>query len=145
MSSSCATDLYQNNPLQSSEREISFKTFADKQLRASVTTTGSMTSFTTSAWSHPDAAVSAADPYNGYVLNGVTVTRSEDGASWDYFPKANWPTKDSVDFFAYSPASSVNVTTGLKKNVSSVPTPPAPRLNTPCRDGMALINKRISW
>ncbi|GHT01919.1 hypothetical protein AGMMS49525_04130 [Bacteroidia bacterium] len=49
LSSSCATDLYQNNPLQSSEREISFKTFADKQLRASVTTAGSMTSFTTSA------------------------------------------------------------------------------------------------
>ncbi|GHT04274.1 hypothetical protein AGMMS49525_10450 [Bacteroidia bacterium] len=123
--SSCATDLYQNNPVQSSEREISFKTFADKQLRASVTTGGSMTSFTTSAWSHPDAAVSTANPYNGYVLNGVTVTRGEDGgATWDYFPKANWPAKDSVDFFAYSPASSVNVTTGLKQ-APSVTTPPA--------------------
>ncbi|GHT01507.1 hypothetical protein AGMMS49525_02400 [Bacteroidia bacterium] len=32
LSSSCATDLYQSNPLQSSGREISFKTFADKQL-----------------------------------------------------------------------------------------------------------------
>ncbi|GHT02542.1 hypothetical protein AGMMS49525_06190 [Bacteroidia bacterium] len=126
LSSSCATDLYQNSPVQSSGREISFKTFADKQLRASVTTAGSMTSFTTSAWSHPDAAVSAADPYNGYVLNGVTVTRGEAGGglTWDYFPKASWPTKDSVDFFAYSPASSVNVTAGLKKNVTTVPTPP---------------------
>ncbi|GHT01205.1 hypothetical protein AGMMS49525_01290 [Bacteroidia bacterium] len=146
LSSSCATDLYQSNPLQSSEREISFKTFADKQLRASVTTAGAMTSFTTSAWSHPDAAVSAADPYNGYVLNGVTVTRSEGGASWDYFPKANRPARDSVDFFAYSPASSVNVTAGLKQ-APSVTTllPPVPRLNTPCRDGTELINKRTSW
>ncbi|GHT05682.1 hypothetical protein AGMMS49525_13250 [Bacteroidia bacterium] len=128
LSSSCATDLYQNNPVQSSGREISFKTFADKQLRASVTTAGSMTSFTTSAWSHSDGAVSTANPYNGYVLNGVTVTRGEaDGAganTWDYFPKASWPARDSVDFFAYSPASSVNVTVGLKKNVSTVPTPP---------------------
>ncbi|GHT08497.1 hypothetical protein AGMMS49525_17700 [Bacteroidia bacterium] len=129
LSSSCATDLYQNNPLQSSGREISFKTFADKQLRASVTTGGSMTSFTTSAWSHPDAAVSPANPYNGYVLNGVTVTRGEeDGAganNWDYFPKTNWPTKDSVDFFAYSPASSVNVTAGLKQASTATPPPVA--------------------
>ncbi|GHT04045.1 hypothetical protein AGMMS49525_09960 [Bacteroidia bacterium] len=123
LSSSCATDLYQSNPLQSSGREISFKTFADKQLRASVTTAGAMTSFTTSAWSHP-----AGSAYDGYVLNGVTVTRGEaDGAgvnNWDYFPKASWPARDSVDFFAYSPASSVNVTAGLKKNVTTVPTPP---------------------
>ncbi|GHT04117.1 hypothetical protein AGMMS49525_10110 [Bacteroidia bacterium] len=132
LSSSCATDLYQNNPLQSSEREISFKTFADKQLRASVTTAGSMTSFTTSAWSHPDAAVSAADPYNGYVLNGVTVTRGEaDGAganNWEYFPKASWPARDSVDFFAYSPASSVNVTAGLKRNTSTLPPVAGPEI-----------------
>ncbi|GHT05652.1 hypothetical protein AGMMS49525_13190 [Bacteroidia bacterium] len=108
LSSSCATDLCQNNPLQSSGREISFKTFADKQLRASVTTAASMTSFTTSAWSHPAATPTV---YDGYVLNGVTVTRGEEGgdATWDYFPKTNWPAKDSVDFFAYSPASSVNV------------------------------------
>ncbi|GHT06471.1 hypothetical protein AGMMS49525_14770 [Bacteroidia bacterium] len=109
--------------MQSSGREISFKTFADKQLRASVTTAGSMTSFTTSAWSHP-----AGSAYDGYVLNGVTVTRGEvDGAganNWDYFPKASWPARDSVDFFAYSPASSVNVTTGLKQ-APSVATPPA--------------------
>ncbi|GHT06738.1 hypothetical protein AGMMS49525_15330 [Bacteroidia bacterium] len=121
LSSSCATDLYQSNPVQSSGPEIAFKTFADKQLRASVTTAGSMTSFTTSAWSHPAATPTV---YDGYVLNGVTVTRSEDGASWDYFPKANWPARDSVDFFAYSPASSVNVTAGLKQNVTTVPTPP---------------------
>ncbi|GHT06242.1 hypothetical protein AGMMS49525_14340 [Bacteroidia bacterium] len=57
LSSSCATDLYQNNPVQSSGREISFKTFADKQLRASVTTAGSMTSFTTSAWSLPQVVL----------------------------------------------------------------------------------------
>ncbi|GHT01585.1 hypothetical protein AGMMS49525_02750 [Bacteroidia bacterium] len=109
--------------MQSSGREISFKTFADKQLRASVTTVGSMTSFTTSAWSHPAATPTV---YDGYVLNGVTVTRGEEGggASWDYFPKANWPARDSVDFFAYSPASSVNVTTGLKQNVTTFPTPP---------------------
>ncbi|GHT02636.1 hypothetical protein AGMMS49525_06410 [Bacteroidia bacterium] len=120
LSSSCATDLYQSNPVQSSEREISFKTFADKQLRASVTTTGSMTSFTTSAWSHP-----AGSAYDGYVLNGVTVTRGEAGvgSTWDYFPKASWPARDSVDFFAYSPASSVNVTVGLKQ-APSVTIPP---------------------
>ncbi|GHT04127.1 hypothetical protein AGMMS49525_10120 [Bacteroidia bacterium] len=126
LSSSCATDLYQSNPLQSSSPEISFKTFADKQLRASVTTAGAMTSFTTSAWSHTAATPTV---YDGYVLNGVTVTRGEaDGAganNWDYFPKASWPARDSVDFFAYSPASSVNVTVGLKKDVSTVPTPPA--------------------
>ncbi|GHT00953.1 hypothetical protein AGMMS49525_00470 [Bacteroidia bacterium] len=118
LSSSCATDLYQNGPLQSSEREIFFKTFADKLLRASVTTGGSMTSFTTSAWSHPSSTA-----YDGYVLNGVTVTRGEGGASWDYFPKASWPARDSVDFFAYSPASSVNVTVGLKQ-APSVTLPP---------------------
>ncbi|GHT04346.1 hypothetical protein AGMMS49525_10600 [Bacteroidia bacterium] len=123
LSSSCATDLYQSSPLQSSEREIFFKTFADKQLRASVTTTGSMTSFTTSAWSHPAATPTV---YDGYVLNGVTVTRGEAGgaSTWDYFPKASWPARDSVDFFAYSPASSVNVTVGLKQ-APSVTLPPA--------------------
>ncbi|GHT02467.1 hypothetical protein AGMMS49525_05980 [Bacteroidia bacterium] len=130
LSSSCATDLYQSNPVQSSSPEISFKTFADKQLRASVTTAGSMTSFTTSAWSHTDGAVSAANPYNGYVLNGVTVTRSEaSGApTWDYFPKASWPARDSVDFFAYSPASSVNVTAGLKRNTSTLPPVAGPEI-----------------
>ncbi|GHV10197.1 hypothetical protein FACS1894162_3080 [Bacteroidia bacterium] len=82
-----------------------------------------MTSFTTSAWSHPAGGV-----YDGYVLNGMTVTRGEeDGAganNWEYFPKASWPARDSVDFFAYSPASSVNVTTGLKQ-APSVTIPPA--------------------
>ncbi|GHV10192.1 hypothetical protein FACS1894162_3060 [Bacteroidia bacterium] len=123
--SSCADDLYQSKPLSGSGREISFKTFADKQLRASVTTGSSMTSFTTSAWSHPAATLTV---YDGYVLNGVTVTRGEeDGAganNWEYFPKAGWPARDSVDFFAYSPASSVNVTTGLKQ-APSVTIPPA--------------------
>ncbi|GHV10194.1 hypothetical protein FACS1894162_3070 [Bacteroidia bacterium] len=121
--SSCADDLYQTKPLSGSGREISFKTFADKQLRASVTTASSMTSFTTSAWSHPTGNV-----YDGYVLNGVTVTRGEeDGAganNWEYFPKASWPATGVVDFFAYSPASSVNVTTGLKQ-APSVTIPPA--------------------
>ncbi|GHT01442.1 hypothetical protein AGMMS49525_02160 [Bacteroidia bacterium] len=142
LSSSCATDLYQNNPVQSSGREISFKTFADKQLRASVTTAGSMTSFTTSAWSHPTGSA-----YDGYVLNGVTVTRGEeDGAganNWDYFPKANWPARDSVDFFAYSPASSVNVTVGLKQ-ASTVTTPPATgpeiKYTVPRWDGDSQVN-----
>ncbi|GHV10952.1 hypothetical protein FACS1894162_5910 [Bacteroidia bacterium] len=122
--SSCADELYPSKTLSGSGRDISFKTFADKQLRASVTTASSMTSFTTSAWSHP-----AGSPYDGYVLNGVTVTRGEeDGAgvnNWEYFPKASWPATGKVDFFAYSPASSVNVTTGLKKDVSSVTIPPA--------------------
>ncbi|GHV12086.1 hypothetical protein FACS1894162_7970 [Bacteroidia bacterium] len=118
--SSCADDLYQTKPLQSSGKEISFKTFADKQLRASVTTASSMTSFTTSAWSHPAATPTV---YDGYVLNGVTVTRGEeDGAgvnNWEYFPKAGWPATGEVDFFAYSPASSVNIVTGLKSTAAT--------------------------
>ncbi|GHV09500.1 hypothetical protein FACS1894162_0170 [Bacteroidia bacterium] len=120
--SSCADELYPSKSLQSSGREISFKPFADKQLRASVTTASSMTSFTTSAWSHPAATANA---YDGFVLNGVTVTRGEeDGAgvnNWEYFPKAGWPATGEVDFFAYSPASSVNIVTGLK----SAAAPPA--------------------
>ncbi|GHT04549.1 hypothetical protein AGMMS49525_11030 [Bacteroidia bacterium] len=124
--SSCADDLYQSNPLNSSGREISFKTLSEKQFRASVTTTGSLTTFSTSAWSHPAGATNA---YDGYVLNGVTVTRGEaDGAgvnNWEYFPRANWPTIGEVDFFAYSPASSVNVTAGLKQNTSIGPPPAA--------------------
>ncbi|GHT01917.1 hypothetical protein AGMMS49525_04120 [Bacteroidia bacterium] len=79
------------------------------------------------------------------MLNGVTVTRGEEdgGATWDYFPKANWPAKDSVDFFAYSPASSVNVTTGLKQ-APSVTIPPAAgpeiKYTVPRWDGDSQVN-----
>lgn len=107
----CSDDGADGSKFASDGREINFSTWTDRQAKASVTTQSTLTSFTVAAWGHP-----AGSAYDSYVLNGVTVTRGETAgaSSWDYFPKASWPTEGQVDFFAYSPASSVNITTGLK-------------------------------
>jgi hypothetical protein len=116
--SSCTDDGSDDSKFTTG-REISFATWTDRQVKASVTTQSTLTSFTVAAWGHPDAG-----DYDSYVLNGVTVTRGEGGSisTWEYFPKASWPAEGQVDFFAYAPASSVNITTGLKAgDVSGTP------------------------
>ncbi|MBF0647950.1 fimbrillin family protein [Dysgonomonas sp. GY75] len=116
--SSCTDDGSDDSKFTNG-REISFATWTDRQVKASVTTQSTLTSFTVAAWGHPVSA-----DYDSYVLNGVTVTRGEGGSTstWEYFPKASWPAEGQVDFFAYAPASSVNITTGLKAgDVSGTP------------------------
>lgn len=99
--------------------EIGFRTLIDKDTRASITTTDNITSFTVTAWWDKINAKPPVPVYGGtaaegaYLFNAYNIARGEDdGNKWDYNPKAYWPAagKGTVDFFAYSPASSVNIT-----------------------------------
>ncbi|MDR0834013.1 MAG: fimbrillin family protein [Candidatus Symbiothrix sp.] len=118
---SCADDNYPSG--QNNGQAIAFETAPLKDLRATIASENTFKSFTASAFGCPDAG-----DYDKYVINGATVTRSEAaGSAWDYFPPAFFPLTGKTDFFAYAPASSVNITpgTGLKVDVGSVPTPVA--------------------
>jgi hypothetical protein len=57
------------------------------------------------------------DSADDYLLYGTTVYRGEGEGSWEYFPKAYFPTDGDgnqyVEFFAYAPAGSSSVSHGL--------------------------------
>lgn len=88
---------------------IEFSTLTDKsQSRVAVTEKDNILSFTLTGW-----WVTGAQ----YLFNAFDITRSpgmdENGArlddEWSYSPPRYWPSKGNVNFFAYSPASSINV------------------------------------
>jgi hypothetical protein len=60
------------------------------------------------AYTHSDTWVSATD--KTALLDGTTVTGSDDGQVWSYGAPADWPISGYVSFFAYAPASSATVT-----------------------------------
>ncbi|NDV59143.1 fimbrillin family protein [Bacteroides sp. 519] len=86
---------------------IEFRTMMDKGAnRAAVTDPGNILSFTvTGKWSEATGA------HDMYLFNAFGITRGE-GADWAYTPKRYLPSEGTVDFYAYSPASSKNVTPG---------------------------------
>lgn len=101
---------------------IEFRTLADKtHSRTSTTDATNILSFSLTAW------------WNGgdqYLFNGFDITRSpgidKDGNleninhEWSYSPTRYWPISGTIDFFAYSPASSVNVITDLRQPLNKV-------------------------
>lgn len=105
---------------QNEEQEINFRSFIDKGTgtRATITNGGNILGFTVTGWwdkSNSGAAgITDPDTNGGYLFNAFDLTRGEAGV-WDYSPKLYWPsTGYGVYFYAYSPASSKHVTTGLK-------------------------------
>ncbi|GHT29703.1 hypothetical protein AGMMS49574_07190 [Bacteroidia bacterium] len=90
---------------------ITVKTWLDKQTKAAPMTADNFTSFTLSAWETGKTA--AADA----LLDAVTVVRSEKGVNgadtWSYKPEVSWPGTNTVNFYAYSPAQSPYLTSGL--------------------------------
>jgi hypothetical protein len=106
MFGACNNEEVLEQSVPTNGQEIEFRTLTGKpSLRASITDGNNITNFTVSAeWNMEEI----------YIFNGVTVTRDENGSSWNYYPKKMWPASGTVDFFAYSPASSVNLTQGLK-------------------------------
>lgn len=111
--------------------------------RATVTTSGNILNFTLTGWwdrtnkisgtglndgiaNDKEVAEAVANAMtngntveNEYLFNAVDITRRETGFSdWEYSPKRYWPADDiiggGVAFFAYSPASSQNVSQGIK-------------------------------
>lgn len=103
---------------------IEFRSLTDKTItRAAITDETSIVGFTVTGWWDK----TGADPTTNYgsnvatdgvyLFNGFTIARGEDEATkWDYSPKRYWPAngKGTVDFFAYSPASSRNLNAGLE-------------------------------
>lgn len=117
--SSCSEDK-EIGKIEERGSEIAFRTFIDKGVnpRATVTDGTNILGFTVTAWWDKKAtpgspAIGSSNPdEGGYLFNAYDITRREAGiADWNYDPKLYWPTKGSgVYFYAYSPASSKNVT-----------------------------------
>ncbi|NDV82844.1 fimbrillin family protein [Bacteroides sp. 51] len=89
---------------------IEFRTLTDKGTRAAITDENSILSFTVSGIKMTKEATPTSD---GYLFDAFGITRGED-SNWDYTPKRYWPKDRTVDFYAYSPSSSKNVTYGIK-------------------------------
>lgn len=102
-------------------KEVGFRTVTDKGTRAAVTDDRNMLSFTVTGWWDQDGSNSYGDLSKGsYLFNAKDITRGE-GGTWDYTPKRYWPTTGTVDFFAYSPASSINLNKGLNGLKAATP------------------------
>jgi hypothetical protein len=105
---------------------------AGAQLRATSTTNKTIGAFVVNAIDRDDdaewitsGAVVGEGKISRFVLNGVTVSHKETGASgeeWSYYPEAFFPegkNSDSIEFFAYSPVNPVGLTNGLKDDVQN--------------------------
>ncbi|MDH6304947.1 hypothetical protein M2459_001684 [Parabacteroides sp. PF5-5] len=136
---SCSNDEELNNTQkESSGKEISFRSFIDKgtDTRATIATGENILGFTVTGWwdkeneiqkakdagaSTTSAAVAEAvkkASADEYMFNAYDITRRESViGDWTYSPMRYWPSADiiggGVSFFAYSPASSKNVSKGL--------------------------------
>ncbi|GAE84256.1 fimbrillin family protein [Bacteroides reticulotermitis] len=101
---SCSEELVESNVPATGRNEISFRVNGSKMTKAATTTLATLNNFTLTALtgSTPDI-----------VMDAVSVVRSQDGSLWEYSPKTLWPATQ-VNFFAYSPANTPNVTAGFK-------------------------------
>lgn len=114
----------------SSTSAIEFRTMDEEKTsntRALVTTSNTITSFTLTAWWDKEKTVTTGEPSDNYgdplatkgvyLFNAFNIARGEsNGTPWDYNPKRYFPAtgKGYVDFYAYSPASSRNLLTGIE-------------------------------
>lgn len=93
---------------------IEFRTLVEKSdgLRAAITKEESILGFTVTGIKTNDAGTQVTS--SPYLFNGFSIARGEDENNlWNYTPKRFWPVEGAVNFYAYSPASSKNVTSGL--------------------------------
>ncbi|MDH6535548.1 uncharacterized protein YjbI with pentapeptide repeats [Parabacteroides sp. PM5-20] len=117
--SSCSNDQ-EFDSIQTKNKEIDFRSFIDKgtQSRATVTTGENILGFTVTGWwdrTGNNDITNAANAGDEYLFNAFDINRREEGVgTWSYSPKRYWPAADIIEggisFFAYSPASSKNVT-----------------------------------
>lgn len=108
---SCSNDKEVETPFTDNSGVIEFRTLTDKEsksghTRAAITDETNILSFTVTGIKKEGVND------DGYLFNGFGITRGEDN-SWDYTPKRFWPKNRTVDFYAYSPSSSRNVSTGI--------------------------------
>lgn len=89
---------------ESASRAINF-TANTEFSRAGDITTNNLKSFNVYAYTG-----STESP--GILMNNVTVTKNGNNA-WTYSPTAYWPSKESVDFYAFAPASWVGTASPL--------------------------------
>ncbi|MDH6392051.1 hypothetical protein M2480_003057 [Parabacteroides sp. PFB2-12] len=121
---SCSNDQEIDNGLTNT-KAIGFRTFIDKGngSKAAVTTSDNILSFTVTGWWDREkngtidkAVTNNAVPADQYMFNGFDISRREAG-NWAYTPVRYWPAEEiiggGITFFAYSPAASTHVTTGL--------------------------------
>ncbi|MDL2208667.1 fimbrillin family protein [Parabacteroides sp. OttesenSCG-928-O15] len=123
---SCSNDQEIDNGLTNT-KAIGFRTFIDKGngSKAAVTTSDNILSFTVTGWwdrekkgTIDQAVTDGAVPADQYMFNGFDISRREAGiTNWTYTPVRYWPAEEiiggGITFFAYSPAASKHVTTGL--------------------------------
>lgn len=121
---SCSNDQEIDHNLTNT-KAIGFRTFIDKGngSKAAVTTSDNILSFTVTGWWDREkketidkAVTDGAVPADQYMFNGFDISRREAG-NWAYTPVRYWPAEEiiggGITFFAYSPAASKHVTTGL--------------------------------
>lgn len=112
---SCSNDEDLGGSAGAGDGAIEFRTLMNKpssNLRTAITDETSILSFTLTG-------IRKGGDYDGqYLFNGEGITRGEDG-KWNYNPKRYWPKGETVDFYAYSPSSSKNVTTGITDYTST--------------------------
>lgn len=100
---SCSNDEELGIPNESTGSAIEFRSLTDKATLKAATTDGdNILSLTVTGIKDSDG---------GYLFNGFGITRGE-SSNWAYTPLRYWPANDKVDFYAYSPTASKNVTTG---------------------------------
>lgn len=114
---SCSNEDELNPTGTNNESAIEFRTLIDKggSSRAAITNAENMLSFTvTGKWDDEKTGTdSEVDDHNRYLFNAFGITRGEDGL-WGYTPKRYLPVAGKVDFYAYSPAASKNISIGIK-------------------------------
>jgi hypothetical protein len=110
---SCQDDQVANESVNG--REIGFRTLTEKT-RATTVDGNNIGSFKVSAiWNNP---ASAPTEFNH--MKGINVTRDIAASTWKYSPIKYWPETGNVDFYAYSPAGSVNVASFNSDGINAV-------------------------
>lgn len=123
---SCSNDQ-EFDTTRNETREIGFRSFIDKgsATRATITDKENMLGFTVTGWwdrtgapGSPGNISNAVTNGDEYLFNAFDISRREGSiADWTYTPVRYWPATDiiggGVTFFAYSPAATKSVSTGL--------------------------------
>lgn len=116
MSSCSNDDIVDTMGNNNDENAIGFRTSlgSEKETKAAVTNKDNITSFTLHGWwsAVPNGADYGDATKGQYFFKAFGMNCGED-ASWSYSPVVYWPQSGTMDFFAYSPASSIYVNKGF--------------------------------
>lgn len=104
---SCSNDTEGISETANSANLVSFRAISDKtETKATPTDVGNFSNFTVNA-----SATNVPNPATFNFMSALPVTRGVGTSGvWSYAPAKYWPTSGSVNFFAYSPAGSRNIT-----------------------------------